>query len=159
MSEDGINSGARNVGRFFLALIPWALGIGALVWFGVWVGFHAYRHELEQERRAASYTGAEERPKSKIEIQVKPSGCLLVTYADFNGDTLVVYVKNACHKSLGYMEYHFQALSPNGMVLQQSYHNSASCPAPTESGDIAECKFDVDSDDRMATLRVWASER
>ena len=58
MNEDGINSGARNIGRFFLALIPWALGIGFAVWLGVYMAMREIHREALQEQRAAQYTGA-----------------------------------------------------------------------------------------------------
>ncbi len=52
--ENGVQNGARNIGRLALALIPWALAIGASVWLGVYVGIHQFRHELSQEDRATT---------------------------------------------------------------------------------------------------------
>lgn len=83
--ESGIDSGARNVGRFFLSLVPWALGVGALVWLSVYIGVHTFYHEIQQEQRAATYIGAAERPKSKIKIEVKEVDCSRVTRADLDG--------------------------------------------------------------------------
>jgi hypothetical protein len=155
MNESGTDSGFRNVGRFFLSLIPWALGIGAITWLSVWVGVHEYRREINQENRAATYVGASERPSSKLVIEVKSKDCSVITRADANGDELIIYALNGCHKSLDYLAWHWQGLSPDGTVIAQHYTNAATCSVPVYPGDKAECKLTISTDDRIKTLRIW----
>src|SRR5258708_5935846 len=102
-NEDGVNAGQRNIGRFFLAAIPWLLGLGASVWLGVWIGYHDFRHQLSQEDRAAIYVGAENRPKAKIIPTIMPKDCTHITRADIDGSTLLLWARNDCDSYLSYM--------------------------------------------------------
>lgn len=159
-SEDGFNSGVRNIGRFFLSLIPWAIGIGALVWLGVWVGVAKYKHDvakykhdIEQQRRAATYVGAEERPKEKLKIEVIKKDCSTLIRADVNGRDLVMYAKNNCHEEISYLAWHWQSVSPDGTVIRSGYTNR--CPIPRTHGEKAECKDEIVVDDRTSSIRLW----
>lgn len=153
-NEDGVNAGVRNFGRLALALIPWALGIGFAAWLGVWVALHQYRHELSQEDRAAVYVGAAERPKSKLAVDIIPQDCSVITRADINGEDLLLYAKNNCHAKVRYMEWHWEALSPDRTVIHGGYENWK-CPDVIMPGDVAECKLSINMDDRTAVIRVW----
>lgn len=159
MNEDGINSGARNIGRFFLALIPWALGIGFAVWLGVYMAMREIHREALQEQRAAQYTGAAERPKSKLKVEVLERSCVHVTHVDIDGNSLAIYSRNDCHEDLRYgVEWHWQLISPNGTIVKQGYENAASCPDPLTVGSSAECRVQYFmTDDRAETLRVWVT--
>lgn len=153
--EDGINSGARNVGRLALSLVLLALGLGASVWFGVYMGVHQFRRELSQEERAAIVVGAEVRPTEKIAVALSQSGCVRVTRADLDGRNLIIYTSNGCHRELTYVEWHWEELSPSGTVVHGGWTNWQ-CPAPRLPGDSAECRFDnIELDDRAASMRVW----
>lgn len=154
--ENGIDYGARSVGRFFLALIPWAIAIGAAAWLGIWIGYHNFRHQLSQEDRAAVYTsaaGSTDKPQSKIAVEIKTHGCSHVTRADVDGTNLLMYATQNCGAKMDYFEWHWQAISSNGTVIGQGYTNQ--CPVPG-SGEIAECRMDIKDDDRTVRLRVWA---
>ncbi len=156
--ESGVDSGYRNFGRLALSLIPWGLGLGAAVWLGVWVAGHDFRHQLSQEDRAAVYTGAVEKPKGKVKLVVVHRDCVEVTRADFDGAALLLYTRNNCHQFLLYMEWHWEAVSPNGTVIAQGYMNTAYCAAASEPGDVSECRLNVYIDDRIETLRVWGNK-
>ena len=161
--EDGFNAGFRNYGRLCLALIPWALGIGALSWMAVYVWGHYIGNELDQERRAAIYTGAGKAPKSKIAVEMLNKSCVKVTRADIDGSMLYLYARNDCRESLSYLRWNWEELSPDGTVIHAGEANS--CPIPTENGDEAECQFGgwfhwpegIDTDKRVDRIRVWVS--
>jgi hypothetical protein len=158
--EDGINSGARNVGRFFLALIPWALGFGFAVWLGVYTALHEIRREAQQERRASQYTGAAEAPKSKLKVQALSKSCVHITHVDVDGDALWLYGRNDCHEDISYgIDWHWELVSPNGTIVKQGYVNAGNCPVPSSAGSSAECKpYDYAIDERAETLRVWMTK-
>ena len=157
-NEDGLNAGFRNVGRFFLSLVPWAFAIGIMAWIGVWVALDQYNQRVSQERRRASYVGAEEKPKEKLIIDVVPVDCLHVTRADTDGDKLTIYARNDCKdRGVDYTAYHWQAISPDGTILAQNYTNL--CPVPSRYGDKAECQMEVSTDDRTKSLRIWVKDR
>jgi len=159
MQEDGLNSGAKNIGRFFLALIPWALGIGFAVWLGVYTALHQIHREALQEQRAAQFTGAVERPKSKLKIEVLDKSCLHITHVDVDGDDLALYGKNDCHRTINYPQWDWELASPNGTIVKQGYANGGTCPVPKIAGSTAECKpYNYSQDDRAETLRVWMEE-
>lgn len=162
MSEDGVNAGARNFGRFCLSLIPWALAIGAAAWGGVYLGMRSFYREVEQEKRAAVYTGAEIKPKGKLDIEVLQRGCVRITHVDDAGSTLMLYAKNECMGRVRYMEWHWELLSPNRTVVKANETNG--CPLPVNPGDSAECIFSEETyphfeiDDRAKSVRVWTRE-
>lgn len=161
--EDGFNAGWRNIGRFVLTMIPFALGIGLFVWIADWLWIHEIKASLQMEDRAAIYTGAENRPKSKVTIEVLDKSCVKVTHADLNGRDLRIYGKAEClDESLKYYSVyaHWQQLSPDGTILHEHYME---CGKPQKVGDKVECTdggWDFEKptdDDRVATLRVWIS--
>ena len=155
MFEDGLNSGARNFGRLCLSMIPWMLGLGAAAWLGVWGGLHTYRHQLAMEARAARYVGSAIPSQSPIIIKVLERDCIRITRADVDGDQLLVYAKNSCHKEIHYTEYHWQELSPDNTALHEGYDNGVSCAIPSQPEDAAECRFRIPIDERTTILRVW----
>lgn len=155
MSENGIENGGRNIGRLALSLIPYALGLGAAVWLGVYINAHNFKHQLTQEDRAAAYVGATERPKSKILVEIIPQDCTQIFNTDIDGDTLMLYAQSNCDFKMEYMEWHWEAISPNNTIIASGYHNTAYCPALTTPGIKAECRMEVSTDDRIVKFRVW----
>lgn len=166
-NEDGREAAARNWGRFALSAIPWALGMGASVWLGVYIGVHQINQQTSQEQRAAVAVGAEERPKSRItfDLSTAQTYCAGVTRADIDGPMLRLWATNDCHGPLTGMDWHYEMLSPNGTVLHASVTNQNSayseCPMPRLPKDSAECVFgsskysELPIDDRVSTIRVW----
>lgn len=154
--ESGIDSGARNFGRLCLSFIPWALGIGFLVWFIAWVGVAKYKHDLLQETRAAVYVGAEEKPQEKMVIEAINHDCTVITRADVNGTDLMLYAKSKCRQSLSYLAWHWKLLSPDGTGIAEGYTNR--CPITRSYGDKSECKLRISDDDRGSVLRIWTSK-
>lgn len=154
--EDGVNAGARNIGRFFLFAIPAILGVAALIWFGAYVGVMKYKKELEQQKRAAVYVGAQETPKEKLKINVVMHDCTEVVGVDLNGRDLIIYAKNNCHTKLDYLAWHWELNSPDGTIVDSDYTNL--CPRP-KHGQKAECKMRISDDERAVSLTVWTSRR
>lgn len=154
-NEDGFNAGFRNIGRFTLSLIPWALAVGALAWLGTWVAFHEWQREARQEKRAAMYVAAPEPVKEKVKIVTPHRSCVIVERVDLDGGSLMVYVKAPpdCGHSglLGYAMWHWQEVSPDGTVIHQGEDNAMDIFA----GDKAEYRFAIPSDDRTSEVRVW----
>jgi hypothetical protein len=164
-NENGFEAGARAAGRgvgwYFLAAIPFVLGMGASVWFGVYIGAHNFRKQLSQEQRGAVYVGADPRPKSRLSIQIKAVDCVHITKADIDGRTLMLYASNDCHNSIRYLEWHWQLLSPDGTAIAQGFQNQ--CPMPNSPGDKAECVFSgpyhgLPDEDRAAIVLVWTGD-
>ena len=67
----------------------------------------------------------------------------------------MIYATNECRKTLDYVSWHWQGISPDGTVIAMGYTNNAYCPVPRMPGDKAECKMEISTDDRIKTLRVW----
>lgn len=180
-NEDGGNAGFRNIGRFFLFAIPLVLGLGASVWFGLWVSGYefgraqeadkrhddAYKHDLTQSERSAVYVGASKLPTGKLAVQFLDKTCMKIVRADLDTKkkgypyedneynySLVLYAQSFCQEASRYTEWHWQAVSPNGTILSQGYTNL--CPIP-QTGEIAECLMLIPSDDRIEKFRAWAS--
>ena len=182
--EDGVNAGHRNIGRFFLFAVPLVLGLAATVWFSLWVSGYEFQqkkasvaHELTQQERAAVYVGAQVRPKGKLAVQLSQDGCFKIVRADLDTKkrdypfedssdySLLLYGQDLCVKThhdygigddTGYREWHWAAISPNGTLISGGYDNR--CPAPS-FGEIAECRFRIDIDDRIDHFKVWGIAR
>jgi hypothetical protein len=166
--EDGISAGQRNIGRFFLSAIPLVLGVAAATWFGLWITGHNYskqlaaeKHELTQEQRAAVYVGARVRPQGKLVAEIDNKSCLEIVRVDVDTEkkgypyddadyqySLIMYAQNKCGEDLTYAAYHWQAVSPNGTLLEADYKNTAGCPVPMQD-EVAECSFLIDPDTRV----------
>lgn len=153
--EDGVDAGYRNLGRFFLALIPWALGVGAMVWLGTWIAFHVWQREERQAARAATYVASPVPQKAKIKITALVRDCLRVDRADLDGTDLLIYGRapKGCTNRVGtdYTEWHWQLLSPDGTILHQGWTNLLDL----HEGTKGELKMQIESDDRAAELQVW----
>lgn len=157
MREDGRNAGHRGIGRLAMALMLWALGIGASAWLGFYIGFHDFRKKLSQEQRAAVYTGALERPKSPIAIKILRRGCIDIFKVDIDGGNLLIYTRNHCHAPVSYVEWHAALLAPNGTIIKETSTNWK-CAIPREPGSSAECELQMDIDDRTAVVQVWIGQ-
>ncbi len=129
---------------------------------GAWISFHEWQREARQEARAAVYVGAPEPVKSKIKITVLNRSCIKIQRADLDGTSLTIdaYAPPGCDKDYnpGYAEWHWQQLSPNGVILHSGYSNRASI----SGGEKAEFVFSgiyegLTDDDRVAELQVWIS--
>lgn len=150
--EDGVNSGARNLGRFFLFAIPAVLGIAALMWLSAYIGVMKYKHELSQQERAAIYVGVKDPPKEKLKINVERRDCTEIVGVDVNGKDLLLYAKNGCHKRLDYLTWNWELTSPDGTTIDSGYTNL--CPHP-KPGLKAECRMKISDDERGVSLTVW----
>ena len=158
MNEDGINNGARSFGKLCLMLIPWALGIGASVWLGVWIGVHQFRHELSQEERRNIEVGAQVLPKQKINLQLnKPSNsCRKIEKADFDDGVLVVYFRNTCQSASDYDMIGWNALAPDGTIISSAEHYTNMLIGGGQRAEWhTESWMAVPSDERIVTLQVW----
>lgn len=160
-TEDGVNAGARNVGRFFLMAVPLILALGATAWLGFYMGVHDVRKQLSQEERAAIAVGVTDGPLvGRYRIEIERPDCVTVTRADLDGSTLYLYATNTCRRAIRYLAWHIALVSPDGTILHTKYTNL--CPVPRAPNAKAECVFsratylDVPLDDRAAVLRVWA---
>lgn len=161
--ESGIQAGARNVGRFFLFMIPWALGTAALVWLAFFMGAHEWFNTLSQGQRRAIYVGAEQRPKSKLKIETPPSAAV-VDRVDLEGSTLAVYFHALAEMRYG-IYINWQLVSPDGTLLSSGAERSEACGGPTslkkgEKGEavLSGWLYGVKTDSRAEAIRVWVSE-
>lgn len=146
----------RGVSQFFFALIPWALAIGVTAILTCLVTAWHIHAEINQEERSAIYVGAQHLPKAKMKIQDASLGCIALARADYDGGgNLVMYARNDCHASIGYLEWKWQSISADNVVLTQDMTNL--CPIPTQPGSQAECTVSSNVDDRATILRISLS--
>lgn len=119
--EDGFNAGARRFGALCLSLIPWALGVGAAVWFGLYLTQHYAFRQMDIEQRAAEYVGAKIPIKEKIKVKVKTKSCIVITRAVEHGDLLEAYFTNTCGVDRNYLQMEMRMISPDGTVLKSDW--------------------------------------
>jgi len=165
MDESGVDAGARNIGRTALFAIPLLLAMAASVWLAFYVGVRQEQQAQRQRERSAGVVGAEVAPTGKIELTVERRlPCANLSRADMDAGTLRLYVTNDCHREMRYLEWHWEALSPNGTVLYSRYTNTGNCPVPTRHGESAECVLaaggyaGVPADGRISKVRVYTSD-
>lgn len=155
-SEDGVNAGHRNMGRFFLFAIPAVLGIAASIWLGVYIGIHNFRRELSQEDRRAVFVGAYQRPKSKLRIETPAMRCLKITHVDLDGGTATVYFQNNCTGETTNRMLRYQTLAPDGTVLHGGWDWTYT--GSLKGGEQAEVIEKLELDDRAAGIRFWIED-
>lgn len=143
------------IGTFFYASIFWVLGVGALAWLGVATGIVEFHHHLTVAERMDNRVGVGEALKNPVKVFIKArQGCFSVnrTYAD--GDTITLYLHNACAEELTYSEWGWIAKAPDATVIAQHYNNSLD---RVEVGSNLEKTMELPNDDRIATITVWAA--
>ena len=69
---------------------------------------------------------------------------------------LTVYVTNNCHTDIGYWEWHFNQVAPDGTIINSNYSNSLTGP---EAGQTLELGAKLKEDDRTSKVVVWANAR
>jgi hypothetical protein len=151
--EDGFHAGYRNFGRLALSFIPFALGVGLLVWLGFAIGVSNYKNQMDQERRSAIYVGAETLPKEKIKLKITKKDCTTIARADVKGNTLIMYAKNECQQDINYIAWHWRSISPDGTIIKSGYTNQ--CPVPISPHSISECIMKISTDERTETLELY----
>ena len=160
-TENGLEAGVRNVGRFFLAAIALVLAVSASAWLAFAMGARDAMEQIAQEERAAIVVGAGEPLTLPVKIDIQNLSCVVVTRADLKGTALRLYARNDCNRRLSYVKWGWEAVSPNRTVLHSNWTNQ--CPVPALTGDSAECVLEgsdeVPIDERIETLRVWATDR
>ena len=115
----------RGIGYFFLAAIPFVLGLAAIVWFSVWITGHNFNRQVTEEHRAADAVGEKVLPKGpmKITIRNNPRECVKVEDVHFEGDDLWVYSRRTCGNAGSYVELHWREITADGTVVKTGYTN------------------------------------
>lgn len=157
----------KSVHAVILSAIPWVLGLGASVWFGVYMTADRFADEKKTKERRAEAVGAPPVIEAPFEIVVKPSKhCIYIERAEFNGKELVIYTVNSCKVATteDYMLWRFKLVSPDGTILLNDYYNTGVCAKPMEPGDRAECeigswKFNKSKVERASKLTVWLEDQ
>lgn len=158
MAESGFDAGWRSIGTFFLWCIPYVLGAAALVWLGVFIGYRGLWNQLSQEKRSAIYVGAATRPKGKLQIETPNESEVKVTRVDLNGRRAAVYFRNEGNSYAGFIQVHWQLVSPDGTLLKSGYQFSENIEGPQELnvGEQGEVVFsDIEADSRAKSIRFW----
>lgn len=145
--------------QFFVFAIPAILGVAFSVWLGAYIQAHEFFHILSMEQRAAIYVAAPQATKEPVKIEVRKPDCIFVQRVDLDGSEIIIYGRNDCGHSIGYMEWHWQEKSPNGIVIGQDYTNFR-CPIPYAANEVAECRMHIENPDvRTNSIQVWATTR
>lgn len=129
MSEENVE--VKSKALVWLSAIPAVLGIGALVWLTGFRNLHDFNHQTSQEKRASVAVQALPLPKEPLKIEIYNSKrlCHQIESAEFDGDELVMYIRNVCGNSIramteaAYVETHWQALAPDGTVIATGWNN------------------------------------
>lgn len=161
--EDGVHSGARNIGRLALWTIPLALGMGAVAWLGFVAGSRQFWNTISQEQRRAVYVGADHRPKAKLNILLNNDrSSVKIDRVDLDGEVAAVYFHNSGTGRATYIQLHWQLVSPDGTALSSKwgYTELLSGPqslAPGERGEaIFQGYYAIELDSRAGGVRFWA---
>lgn len=142
-----------------LAVIPWILGLAAVVWFGLYVSVHEFNRTVTQEKRAADWVGEKTPPKAAVKLVIKnrERGCTKIESAHFDGDDLWVYAQRICGGP-GYAEIHWKAVAADGTVVSAGYDNSTGLES-ADDGERAEYKpYSYKPDPRTTAVILYTKD-
>ncbi len=142
-----------------VALVPAALGAGALIWFITYRDVHFFRRTLSFEERRNTYVGMDPKEEIKEPIRViaknKPNSCIFVDKADLDGSELVVYYKWVCTtKESVFVTLRLRYKAKDGTSIQQEYEH-ASWGHPLEQNDRLEFVWKhLPTDPRTVSMEI-----
>lgn len=148
-SKNGINA-------FFWGMVPGALGGACLIWMAFVSGCLDLQQQQTLAQRMDNRVGVVQPLKNSVQLVIQQPDCYKVERAFVDGDTVTAYTRDTCHQTPSYAETHWQALAPDGTVVQQDYDNSPSNASP---GQAFEWRVQVPEDNRIAEIVVWSSMR
>lgn len=147
---------AGGVGWFFFALVPGAIAGALLMYLAFYTGVVDWQKAQRIEGRMDNRVGVNGELTKPVDLIIRDASCLKVSRAYLDSGTLTAYVTNNCHTTIGYWEWHYNQISPDGTVIHSWYDNSVSGP---ESGQTVEETTKLADDDRTAKVVVWANTR
>jgi hypothetical protein len=151
---------SRPYGWLALAIIPAALGGGALMWLAFYTGVVDWR-EVQRaaekthriEGRMDERVGVRGELVAPVDLVIRKTGCLQVSRAFLDDGVLTAYVSSSCHGPSGYWEWHWNQVSPDGTILATGYRNSLADIMPGETIEVTE---QVKEDARTLKIVVWS---
>lgn len=144
------------INAFFWGIVPGALGGAALIWLAFVSGCLDLRQQQTLAQRMDNRVGVVQPLNNPVQLVIQQPDCYKVERAFVDGNIITAYTRNTCHQTPDYTETHWQALAPDGTVIQQNYDNSLSNAPP---GQAFEWQVQVPEDDRIAKIVVWSSMR
>jgi hypothetical protein len=159
-NEDGRIAGVRNFGRLALFFIPFALGIAASVWLGVWIQAHYFLIDRDQERRIGSYVGAPDPERKPYTVTVDRGMKTSIDNVNINGDQMTVLFHNFSSSEASGIQVHWQLVSPDGTKLSDHWDwvHAIGGPGelgPKEKGIVTE--KNLSPDPRASGIEVWVT--
>ncbi len=138
------------------ALIPAALAGAGLMWLAFYTGVIDWSKAQRVEARMDNRVGVNGQLTKPVELIIRTPDCFRVSRAYLDGQQLTVYLHNGCHEQIGYYEWHYNEVSPDGTIIHSWYDNDAS---GREAEGTWEITRGIEEDSRMAKVVVWATHR
>lgn len=141
------------------ALVPWALGIGAVVWLTAFSGARELSHALGQEKRAAVAVGAATLPTAPYQLELDNHWAVKIERATWDGEDLWLYVRNSGSTQVGDIKLDAEQISPDGTVIQSideyaKIYAENKGPDSLDPGQRGEMHFKLMADRRTKVLRL-----
>jgi len=152
--ESGKQAGLRNMGRFFLFMIPSALGGAAILWIIAAFGWIDLTRELRMGQRTMQSVGLSVLPRTPIVLLAHDGLCLKADSSYMDGNRLQFYAKNTCDRWLPSPSFSYRIKAHNGTVIDSHLwaFNGDRAIGPQER---REQYVHVDDDRRAETVELW----
>jgi len=158
-NEDGFHAGARNIGRYFLFLVPLVLGLGASAWLGVWIQAHYFLIDRAQEQRSGSFVAAPDPERAPYLITTYTGGSKIkIDAVDIHNGVMTVRFHNFSAIEANNLQLHWQWIAPDGTKLADHWDWCYKLKGPSgiggaEKGIVEES--DLNPDPRASGVGVW----
>jgi hypothetical protein len=144
---------SRGIGSLTFAVIPAALAGAALMWLAFFTGIVDWQKVQRIEGRMDGRVGVSSKLSAPVEVIIENRSCVKIDRAFLDGLTVTMYLQNQCHKDLGYYEWHWMEVAPDGTTIKEDFGNSID---GLSEGQKVEKVMDLTSDTRTAKIVVWA---
>jgi hypothetical protein len=158
--EDGRSAGLRNFGRLALSWIPFALGLGASVWLGVWIQAHYFLIDRAQEQRRGSYVRSPDPQRAAYIVTTANGMKTSVDKVDIENGQMTVRFHNFTNSEAMGLQLGWQWIAPDGTRLSDHYDWLRHLDGPSSlnsglTGIVTE--KDLHADPRASGIEVWVT--
>jgi hypothetical protein len=146
------------MGAAFYGAIPGLLAGAALMWLAFYVGIIDWRKTQRIEARMDGRVGVHGELTTPVDLIIRKTGCFGVSRAFLDGGELTVYMTNGCHVDKQFFKLHWNAMAPDGTVIDSGYENNINGNSAIGADDTLEFKaIEVAHDSRVAKIVVYAN--
>lgn len=144
-----------------IALVPAALGVGALYWLSFGEGIHRFdrtiaedNRSVAQEKRHNEVVHAVPLPVALINLTYRQNRAFEIRRMEINGNDLYIYIKNKTRICQDYVKLAWQQIAPDGTVIGSNETYLVAEQPGIQPGQSQEGHVVIEPDQRTVTIAL-----